>query len=131
MSANSGCASHARPRAGAISGSSANSAASGFASPPTSVREILRQAGLGPASERAGRSWPEFLGTHAPTMIACDFFTVDTLWLGGLYVLFTIERGSRRVHLAGCTASPSGEWLAQRARNLSWSSKNVGHRSAS
>jgi putative transposase len=54
-------------------------------------------------------------------MIACNFFTVDTLWLGRLYVLFFIELGSRRVHHAGCTASPSGEWLAQQARNLSWS----------
>jgi putative transposase len=87
----------------------------------TSVREILRQAGLGPASERAGLSWRAFLRTHAPTMIACDFFTVDTLWLGRLYVLFFIELGGRRVQLAGCTASPSGEWLAQQARNLSWS----------
>lgn len=54
-------------------------------------------------------------------MISCDFFTVDTLWLGRLYVLFFIELGSRRVHLAGCTASPSGDWVAQQARNLCWS----------
>jgi hypothetical protein len=50
----------------------------------TSVRKILRQAGLGPASERAGLSWREFLRAHAQAMIACDFFTVDTLWLGRL-----------------------------------------------
>jgi hypothetical protein len=87
----------------------------------TSVRMILRQAGLGPAGERAGLSWREFLRTHAQTMIACDFFTVDTLWLGRLYVLFFIELASRRVHLAGCTTNPSGEWVAQQARNLSWS----------
>jgi putative transposase len=79
----------------------------------TSVRKILRQAGLGPADVRAGLSWREFLGTHAQTMIASDFFTVVTLWLGRLYVLFFIELGSRRVHLVGCTASPSGEWVAQ------------------
>lgn len=58
---------------------------------------------------------------HAHTSISCDFFTVDTLWLGRLYVLFFIELGSRRVHLAGCTASPSGEWVAKQARNLCWS----------
>jgi putative transposase len=86
-----------------------------------SVGKIPRRAGRGPAGERAGLSWREFLRTHARTMIACDFFTVDTLWLGRLYVLFSIELGSRRVHLAGCTASPSGEWVAQQARNLSWS----------
>jgi len=54
-------------------------------------------------------------------MIACDFFTVETLWLGRLYVLFFIELGSRRVHLAGCTANPSGAWVAQQARQLAWS----------
>jgi len=87
----------------------------------TSVRQILRREGLGPAGERGGLSWHEFLRTHAHTMISCDFFTVDTLWLRRLYVLFFIELGSRRVHLAGCTASPSGDWVAQQARNLCWS----------
>lgn len=53
-------------------------------------------------------------------MVACDFFTVDTLWLGRLYVLF-FELGSGRVHLAGCTTNPSRTWVAQQARNLSWS----------
>ena len=54
-------------------------------------------------------------------MFACDFFTVETLWLGRLYVLFFIELGSRRVHLAGCTANPSRTWTAQQARQLAWS----------
>ena len=57
----------------------------------------------------------------AQTMIPCDFFTVETLWLGRLYVLFFIELGSRRVHLAGCTANPSGPWTVQQARQLAWS----------
>jgi putative transposase len=87
----------------------------------TSVRQILRREGLGPAGERGGLSWREFLRTHAHTMISCDFFTVDTLWLGRLYVFFFIELHSRRVHLAGCTTSPSGDWIAQQARNLCWS----------
>lgn len=54
-------------------------------------------------------------------MIACDFFTVDTLWLRRLYVLFFIELGSRRVYLAGCTERPRGSWVAQQARQLAWS----------
>jgi hypothetical protein len=54
-------------------------------------------------------------------MLACDFFTVDTVGLRRLYVLFFIELGSRRVHLAGCTENPSGVWVAQQARNLAWS----------
>jgi hypothetical protein len=60
-------------------------------SPPSRSRLRTRSGareGLGPASERAGRSWREFLRTHAQTMIACDFFTVDAPWLGRLYVLF-------------------------------------------
>ena len=71
--------------------------------------------------ERAGLSWHEFLRAHARSAIACDFFTVDTPWLGRLYVLFWIELGSRWVHLAGCSANPSGSWAAQQARNLSCS----------
>ncbi|MDQ2981837.1 MAG: hypothetical protein M3R26_05910 [Actinomycetota bacterium] len=86
----------------------------------TTVRKILRQAGVPPACTRAGLCWREFLRAQAQSMIACDFFTVETLWLGRLYVLFFIELGSRRVHLAGCTTNPSGTWAAQQARQLAW-----------
>ena len=65
----------------------------------TTVAKILRQAGVSPAGARAQLSWREFLRAHADSMIACDFFTVETLWLGRLYVLFFLELGSRRVHL--------------------------------
>jgi hypothetical protein len=66
----------------------------------TTVAKILRQAGLSPAGARAELRWREFLRAHAASMIACDFFTVETLFLGRLYVLFFIELGTRRVHLA-------------------------------
>jgi putative transposase len=52
---------------------------------------------------------------------ACDFFTVETAFLRRYYVLFFIELQSRRVHLAGCSAHPNGRWVAQQARNLSFS----------
>ncbi len=53
-------------------------------------------------------------------MLACDFFTVETLYLQTLYVLFFIELGSRRVHLAGCTTNPDKAWVTQQARQLVW-----------
>jgi hypothetical protein len=51
-------------------------------------------------------------------MIACDFFTVETVWLKTLYVLFFIELSTRKVHLAGVTAHPDSVWVSQQARNL-------------
>ena len=86
----------------------------------TTVRKLLRQGGLGPAGERAGPSWRAFLRAQAQSVLAVDFFTVETLSLRRLYVLFFIELGSRRVHLAGCTANPNGAWVTQQARQLAW-----------
>jgi len=87
----------------------------------TSVAKILRGAGLSPADARAKLSWDKFLRSHAESILACDFFTVETLWLGRLYVLFFLELGTRRVHVAGCTANPDGRWTTQQARQLAWS----------
>ena len=53
-------------------------------------------------------------------MLACDFFTIETIGLQTLYVSFFIEMGSRRVHLAGCTAEPDSAWVTQQARQLVW-----------
>ena len=86
----------------------------------TSVRSWLRAAGLGPAGTRRGMTWREFVRAHRHSMIAVDFFTVETIWLQRLYVLFFIELGSRRVHLAGCTSNPSAPWVTQQARQFTW-----------
>jgi putative transposase len=87
----------------------------------TTVAKILRQSGVSPAGGRAQLSWRAFLRAHADSIIACDFFTVETLWLGRLYVLFFLELSSRRVHFAGCSANPDGGWTTQQARQLAWS----------
>jgi putative transposase len=86
----------------------------------TTVRKVLRQAHLGPAGKRSGPSWREFLRAHAKSIVAVDFFTVDTVWLQRLYVMFFIELASRRVHLAGCTAHPDARWVTQQARQVAW-----------
>jgi transposase InsO family protein len=88
---------------------------------PTTVRRILVAARLGPAGARDGLSWRQFIRSQAQSVIACDFFTVDTISLRRIYVLFFIELSSRRVHLAGMTESPDGAWSAQQARNVVFS----------
>jgi hypothetical protein len=85
---------------------------------PSTVRRILLAAGLEPAPRRVGPSWRGFLHQQAASMLACDFFTVETISLRRFYVLFFIELESRRVHLAGCTTNPTGAWVTQQARNL-------------
>jgi putative transposase len=84
----------------------------------TAIRETLCCHGLDPAPRRAPTTWRTFLGQQARGILACDFFTVDTVWLRRLYVLFFIELDTRRVHLAGVTANPNGAWVTQQARNL-------------
>jgi putative transposase len=87
---------------------------------PSTVRRILLTAGLSPAPRRAGPTWRQFLRQQAASVLACDFFTVETISLRRFYVLFFIELESRRVHLAGCTTNPTGAWVTQQARNLSF-----------
>ncbi len=84
----------------------------------TTVRSILRRAGLDPAPRRAGPTWAEFLRSQAAGILGTDFFTVETVGLKTLYVLFFIELSTRRVHLAGVTEHPDSAWVTQQARNL-------------
>ncbi len=84
----------------------------------SSVWNILRQAGINPTPHRTGPTWVEFIRSQAAAVIATDFACVDTVTLRRLHVLFVIEIGTRRVHLAGITTSPTGPWTTQTARNL-------------
>jgi putative transposase len=84
----------------------------------TLVRNVLARAGIPPAPERAASSWRSFLRQHRNTILACDLFTVDTVWLRRLYVLFFVSIGTRRVEYVACTGKPDTAWMSQQARNL-------------
>jgi putative transposase len=84
----------------------------------STVWKILKDAGIDPAPNRRGQSWHAFLTAQAQTIMAADFFHVDAVFLRRLYVLFFIEHATRRVHLAGITANPTGPWVTQQARHL-------------
>jgi putative transposase len=85
----------------------------------STIRRILRRGGLGPAPRRTGPTWSQFLRAQGRGVLACDFFTVETVFLKTLYVLFFIELSTRRVHVAGTTSRPDSAWVTQQARNLS------------
>jgi putative transposase len=70
----------------------------------STVWTILHRAGVAPAPTRSAVSWRQFLRAQAASVVAVDFFTVDTVLLRRLYVLFVLELASRRVHVLGVTA---------------------------
>jgi putative transposase len=84
----------------------------------STVWQILHDAGLDPAPRRSGPTWRQFLTTQAKAVLAVDFVHVDTVLLRRIYALIAVEHGSRRAHLLGVTAHPTGAWTTQAARNL-------------
>ena len=94
----------------------------------STIRDVLKREQVPPAPHRAkqGSSWRTFLTHYKEQMLACDFFTIETAWLRTIYVLFFLELGTRRVHLAGCTAHPTAAWVTQQARQMSWTLQEEG-----
>jgi hypothetical protein len=91
----------------------------GIAMAPSSVWAILKRHGVDPSPRRSGPTWAEFLSAQAKGLMACDFFSVDTVLLRRLYVLVFIHHDTRLVRIAGVTAKPVNDWVTQQARNLS------------
>jgi putative transposase len=91
-----------------------------WVSEPT-IANILERQGIPPAPQRQGSaSWHHLMTHYKDQILACDFFTVETLFLQTVYVLFFIELHTRRVYLAGCTSHPNATWVTQQARQMVW-----------
>jgi putative transposase len=85
---------------------------------PSTVWQILKNAGISPAPRRDGPGWAEFLRSQARGILALDFFTADLLNGTKVYVLAVIEHGTRRIRVLGATEHPVQSWVVQQARNL-------------
>ncbi len=84
----------------------------------STVWQILHDAGIDPAPRRSGPTWCQFLTAQAKAVLAVDFVHVDTVVLRRIYALIAVEHRSRRAHLLGVSAHPTGAWATQAARNL-------------
>jgi putative transposase len=87
-------------------------------SPPSRCGRSSRDAGLDPAPRRSDPSWRQFFTAQAKAVLAVNFGHVDTVVLRRISALIAVEHGSRRAHLVGVTAHPTGAWTTHAARNL-------------
>ena len=92
----------------------------------STIARVLKTHGIKPAPRRTSATWRQFLRQQAAGIVACDFFSVDTISLRRLYVLFFIHHGSRRVFFAGITTSPTRDWVTQVARNVTAELRDAG-----
>jgi putative transposase len=94
----------------------------------STVWEVLQQAGIDPAPERAASTWADFMRSQAHALLACDFFETVTLSGAPMYVFAVIEHAHRRIRILGATAHPTRSWVAQAARNLTMELEDIGCR---
>ena len=85
---------------------------------PATVWAILKKAGFDPAPRRSDPTWAQFLKAQASGILACDFFSAETVMLARLYCFAVVKHATRRVHVLGVTAQLTAGWVAQQARNL-------------
>jgi putative transposase len=90
----------------------------GITAAPSTVWEILKNAGIDPAPRRDGPGWAGFLRSQAQGILALDFFTTDLLNGTKVHVLAVIEHATRRVRILGATEHPVQAWVVQQARNV-------------
>jgi len=94
----------------------------------STVREILKDAGIDPAPERSATTWAAFLRSQAEALLACDFIETVTLSGARLYVFAVIEHADRRIRVLDATAHPTAAWIIQAARNLVMDLQDTGTR---
>ena len=94
----------------------------------STVWEILKDAGIDPAPERASSTWADFLRSQADALLACDFLETVTLSGARLYVFAVIEHTSRRIRILGATPHPTATWVTQTAGNLVMDLQDTGCR---
>jgi putative transposase len=94
----------------------------------STVWEILKEAGVDPAPERASSTWAGFLRSQADALLACDFLETVTLSGARMFVFAVIEQQSRRIRILGATTHPCASWMVQAAKNLVMDLEDAGCR---
>jgi hypothetical protein len=100
----------------------------GVKAAPSTVREILKEAGGGPAPGRSSTAWADFLRSQAEALVACDFFETVTLAGTRMFVVAVTGHHARRIRVPGATAHPCASWVTRAARNLVMDLQDAGCR---
>jgi putative transposase len=122
------CAWPGKIPAGATGACMANCWRLGVKVAASTVWEIMKDAGIDPAPDRAASTWADLPRSQANALLACDFLETVTLTGTRMYVLAVIEHASRRIRIPGATPHPTTAWVAQAARNLVIDIEDTGRR---